>query len=129
MAGQLTTTEANTQIYPRFDFTAKELTGYISANTNGVLGGSINLRDNGSDSLLGTTFIAGATGNVADASNSVAITSGTDEIDFQLINLDVISGNITWRTISILGETAGGTPVVSPPGNSNQFLMLLGVGT
>lgn len=104
-----TTTEANSQVYPRFDFTASELGAYVSANAGVSLATNITLRDNGVGSALTIQYLAGQTGLKNDSVNTVAITSGTDEINYEITCLD-LTGGITVTWMGILGETAAAAP-------------------
>ena len=99
------TTEANYQIYPRFDFTASELGSYVSANTNAVLDCVVTLRDNGAGSGISVTYTAGQTGLKNDSVNTTVISSGTDEIDYEVANSDV-TGSVTFTWLSCLGATS-----------------------
>lgn len=98
-------TEANVQIYPRFTFTAFELQSFVSTNTNSVLASDVFLRDNGANSSLTVSYAAAQTGLKLDSSNTATITSGTDEINYSVVNNDV-TGTVTFHTLSVLGSTA-----------------------
>ena len=105
VAGSLPTftlSEADTQIYPRFSFTARELGVYVSANgitTNATV---VTLRDNGADSTLTVSYAAGETGLKLDSVNTTEITSGIDKIDFKVVTPNT-SGNITFTWMGIIG--------------------------
>ena len=115
-------TEANSQIYPRFDFTASELGVYVSANTSTLLACTVTLRDNVGDSALTVSYAATQTGLKNDSVNTATITSGADEIDYEITNSDLVGGpTITW--IGILGSTAA-----APSTAKISKMMLMGVG-
>ena len=122
------TTEANSQIYPRFTFTASELGVYVSSNTGASLATTVTLRDNGGDGTLTVSYIAGQTGLKNDSVNTDAITSGGDEIDYEVTCLDLTGGvSVTW--IGILGSTpqaAGAAAAVVA--QKMKTRMMLGVG-
>jgi len=100
-----TTTEAYTQVYPRFDFTAKELIANVTANTIATSATTIKLRDNGADSSLVLSYAAAETGLKNDTSNTATITSGSDEINYAIATPNT-SGAFAFRWMGILGETA-----------------------
>lgn len=106
-----TSTESSIQIYPRFDFTAKELECYLDVNNITTSATVVALRVNSSNSALTISIAAGATGVFSDTTNSVSIALGSDEINY-IATTPNTSGNISLRWISILGETAS-TPVVN----------------
>lgn len=99
------TTEATKSFYPRFDFTAKELVSYVSANTIATSASVFTLRDNGSDSSVTVSYAAAETGLKNDSTNTASVTSATDEICIKLATPNT-SGSITTRSLHILGETA-----------------------
>lgn len=111
------TTEANYQIYPRFNFTAKELGVMVNTNGNGTL--TITVRQNGESSGISVTYSAFQTGLKNDSVNTAEITLGTDEIDYELVTGALTTCNITW--MSVVGET---TAVAGAAGR----LLLLGAG-
>ena len=103
-------TEANSQYYSRFSFTAKQLVSYIRANSlNGTT--NIYLRDNGGDSSLTVAYTTGQTGVKNDTTNSATITAVTDEIDYKITTAGS-SGTIAVTYIGILGETAAANTFV-----------------
>lgn len=106
------TTEAKRQIYPRFDFTAKELISYVSVNTIATSATTVTLRDNGADSSVTVSYAAAETGLKNDTSNTATISSGTDEIDYKIVTPNT-SGAITFRWIGMLGETAATASAVT----------------
>lgn len=107
VAGRLLspTNEAATQIYPRFTFTAKELVCYVSANAETTDPVTVTVRDNGADSTITVTYTGSQTGLKNDSSNTSEITSGTDEINYELDHTGSV-GNITFSWVGILGTTA-----------------------
>lgn len=98
--------EASAQIYPRFTFTIKELTAYASANTMTTGTTDVTVRDNGADSILSVSYAVGQTGLKTD-SDEVVVTSGADEINYEVTNSDA-AGVVTLHSISTLGTTAAG---------------------
>ena len=115
------TTEADTQIYPRFTFTASELGAYVSVNAAALLATNITLRDNGGDSALTVQYLAAQTGLKNDSVNTATITTGADEIDYEIECLD-LTGGITVTWIGILGSTVTEAITIT------TFRTLLGVG-
>ena len=116
-AGDLTgvsTTESDVALYPRVDFTAKELCAFVSANTIATSNSTITLRDNLADSSVVLTIGAGATGIFTDSSNTATITAGTDEIDYKIVTPNT-SGTLTLRWISSIGEVAAEAVTVVGP--------------
>lgn len=101
----VSTTEATTQIYPRFDFVAKELVSYVSANTIATSASTITLRDNGADSAVTVSYAAAETGLKNDSTNTAQITSATDEINYKIVTPNT-SGNLTITWIGILGDAS-----------------------
>lgn len=99
------TTEANSQFYPRFTFTAKELVVYVSANSIATSNTTVTVRDNGVDSSITVSYAPAETGLKNDSTNTAEITSGADEIDYKITTPNT-SGTITFRSIGMLGETA-----------------------
>lgn len=122
------TTEADEQILPRFDFTASELGVMVSANTNAVLSCVVTVRDDGADSGMSVSYAAAQTGLKNDSVNTSAITGGSDEIDYKIVNSDV-AGTVTFNWIGMLGTTvdAAGQPTVKRMGGV-EFAHRLGRG-
>ena len=114
----LNATEANTQIYPRTTFTAKQLSASSDANT---LNGStvITLRDNGADSSVTITFGTSETGAKTDTTNSTIITAATDEINHGIVTAGS-SGTITLNSISLIGEISTGYTMAAALGTFNE---------
>ena len=110
-------TEANYQIYPRFNFTAKELGVMVNTNGNGPV--TITVRENGASSGISVTYSAFQTGLKNDSVNTAEIALGSDEIDYEVVTGAGTLPNISW--MSVLGET---TAVAA----SASRLSLLGVG-
>ena len=112
-AGRMTfnTAEINSQIYPRFTFTAKELGVYVFANTITTSATTITVRDNGSDSLMTVSYAAAETGLKLDSTNTAEITLATDEIDYKVVTPNT-SGSITIMWIGMMGESAGAGPQI-----------------
>lgn len=98
----VTTTEANTQVYPQFDFTAKELGTYVTANTIATSPSTVTLRDNTADSSVTVSYSAAQTGLKNDSTNTTVITSGTDKINYKIATPNT-SGSITFAWLGILG--------------------------
>ena len=117
----LNAAEANCQIYPRFTFTASELGAYVTANTSTVLACTVTLRDNGGDGALTVSYAAGQTGLKNDSVNTDAITTGADEIDYEITNSDLV-GTLTFSWIGVLGSTAA-APVTA----TIHKMMLMGI--
>ena len=101
------TTEANEQVLPRFTFTASELVVWSDANTNAADNCVVTLRDNGAGSAVTITYTPGQTGLKNDSANTAEITSGTDEITYEVANADA-AGTITFRYFGINGLSAAG---------------------
>lgn len=106
---QVSTTESNSQIYSRFDFTLKELVSLVSANTITTSASTVTAMDNGADSSITVSYAAAETGLKNDSTNTAAITSATDEIDYKIATPNT-SGLIRFIIIGTLGETASSTP-------------------
>ena len=119
------TTEANSQVYPRFTFTTKELGAFVSANTIATSDTVVTLMDNGAASSVTVSYAAAQTGLKNDSTNTAEITSGTDEIDYRVVTPNT-SGSLTFTWIGILGDTSVGAPpsVVTPL----HTLLFMGVG-
>lgn len=96
-------TEVAAQFLSQFDFTAKELGVYVSANTIATSDTVVTVRDNGVDSSLTVSYTAGQTGLKNDSVNTSAITGGTDELNYKVVTPNT-SGTFTLRWISVLGE-------------------------
>ena len=114
--------EAAAQVYPRFTFTADELGTFVSTNTTADSTTVITLRDNGGDSSVTVSYSAAETGLKSDTSNTATITSGTDEIDYQIVN-NASSGTTTFQWLALLGSTSGGpsaSPSSSPSASPSQ---------
>lgn len=106
--------EAAIQTYPRFTFRASELGTLVITNTIATSPSTITVRDNGADSTLVVSYDAAQTGLKHDSTNSVMITSGTDEINYKVVTPNTSGAmSVTW--MSILGQVP----------NSN-FLMFMG---
>lgn len=108
--------EASTQIYPRVDFAAKELTCYVSANTIATSASTVTIRDNGADSAVTVSIAAGATGLFSDSTNGAKIHAGVDEICYKIVTPNT-SGTLTFRWMSCIGfaydQPATGSYVVT----------------
>jgi enamine deaminase RidA (YjgF/YER057c/UK114 family) len=105
VAGSListSTTEANTQMYSQFTFTASEMVVWVSANTSTSGSCVITVRDNGAGNGLAVTYTFGQTGLLNDT-DTQEITSATDEIDYQVVNSG--NGTITFTQLGVLGST------------------------
>ena len=119
------TTENNSKLLPEFTFTISELGSMVSANTNSLLTTDVFVRDNGSNSSVTVSYAAAQTGLKNDSSNTTEITSGTDEINYSVVNNELVSGSITFTWIGCLGSTSS-TPVVTAKIYSK--LLTMGVG-
>ena len=106
------TIEADYQMYPRFTFTAQELGVMVSAFAGSTGSATITLRDNGAGSGISVNYTVGQTGLKNDSVNTSEITSGTDEIDYEINN--GANGTITITWMSILGAT------VAPAGRTTK---------
>lgn len=106
--------EVQAQYLPRFDFTAKELLGYVTANTIATSASTVTLRDNGADSSVVVSYAAAETGLKNDTSNSATITGGTDEINYKVLTPNT-SGTLSLRWVGVLGETASAASTFLPP--------------
>jgi len=98
------TTEAHYQMYPRFTFTASELGAMVSSNSSGSGDCVITFRDNGGSSGISVTYTPGQTGLKNDSVNTSEITSGTDEIDYEVANAGNGTVGLFW--LGVLGATA-----------------------
>ena len=103
-----TPTEANIQIYPRFTFTARQLQSSILTNTVTATS-TITLRDNGANGNESLSIPSSTTGLFVDASNTDTITSGTDEINYQVVT-GATGTSMDILHISVLGDTDVGPP-------------------
>lgn len=121
---QGTTTESVAQVYPRFNFTLKNLGCYVSTNTNAASSCDVFVRDNGGDSAMTVSYAATQTGYKEDLTNTASITSGTDEMNYSVVNNDG-AGTCTVSWLASIGFTE----TVSSVYIGNQFYQLLGVGT
>ncbi len=95
---------ANAQVRPRFTFTVKEMTAYVSVNTlnsNAV----VTAQDAGSDSSLTFTYSTGQTGWKVDSSNSYVATAATDQIHVKIDTTSSASGSISFYGVGLLGES------------------------
>lgn len=101
--------EADAVIYPRFQFTAKELGAFVSANTIATSATTITVRDNLADSSITVSFAAAETGLKNDSVNTATI-SIQDDIGYKVVTPNT-SGSLTLQWMSVLGEvaTAGGS--------------------
>lgn len=95
-------TEANVQAYPQFTFTAKEFGSFVTTNTSIVLSTVFTVRDNGANGNGTVTYTAGQTGLKNDSVNTDTITSGTDEIDYSILNND-LTGVTTVSWVGLVG--------------------------
>ena len=116
-------TEGDTQIYPQFTFTASELLAYVGANAAVVAGCTVTLRDNGADSSLTVSYAAAETGLKNDTSNTATITSGTDEINYAIVNSDAV-GTVTFQWLGVHGAVAA----VASTKLRTGVLMMMGIG-
>lgn len=116
-------TEADTQIYPQFTFTASELLAYVASSASVVAGCTVTLRDNGADSALIVSYAAAETGLKNDTSNTAEITSGTDEINYKIVNSDAV-GTVSFTWLGIHGGAAAAATTKRRVG----VLMMVGVG-
>lgn len=117
------TTLANTEVYPRFTFTAKELGVLVSSNTIATSNTTIHLMDNGAASSITVSYSASQTGLKNDSVNTASITTGTDEIAYRVVTPNT-SGTITFRWMSILGDTSTTTTTTIP--RPRLLLMMAG---
>ena len=121
------TVEANSAVYPQFTFTAEELLSSVLTNTNALSSTDVFIRDNLGDSAVTVSYLAGETGLKSDTSNTVEITSGSDEIDYKVINNELISGSIIFNWIGCSGFTAE-VPAVPSTTALYHTLSFMGVG-
>ncbi len=117
------TTEPQTQLLPRFDFTAKEYNSYVRTNASGSGNCVVTFRDNTADSAMTLTYTPGQTGLKSDTSTNVTITSGTDNINHKIVNSGNGTINMVW--IAVMGDTTGGGAVAAMIGSRR---MLTGFG-
>ena len=117
-----TTTELRAQTLPRFDFTATEFGTYATANTIITTATPIHVRDNGANGNLTVSYDVLQTGLKNDSVNSDVFTSGSDEINYQIITPNT-AGTITLTWLGVLGSTA-----VTPATAKISKMMLMGVG-
>jgi hypothetical protein len=109
-----TATEANASIYPRFEFTAKELLSFVVSNSSASGNCVVTVRDNGADSAISVTYSIAQTGLKNDSTNTATISSGTDELCYEIDNGTNVNVTFTW--LGILGNTtevaATGQPAI-----------------
>jgi len=99
----VSTTEVGVQIYPRFTFTAKQLSAYAHANTVATSNVTITFRDNGGNGNQVLTYAPGQSGLKNEPTNTDVITSGTDEIDYVLVTPNT-SGTFSLDWIGCVGH-------------------------
>jgi hypothetical protein len=97
-------TLASKEYLPRFDFTMRNFSAYVSANTIATSDTNFYIVDNGSNSAVTFAYSAAQTGVKTDTSNTVSITGGTDEIAYSVVAPNT-SGAITIMTIAAEGDT------------------------
>jgi hypothetical protein len=96
--------DVQSRLYPRFDFTAKNLGVYVLTNTLDVTG-TVTVRDNVADTTITVSYTAAETGLKQDTTNSATITGGSDEINYQ-VSIPAGTGALTPTWIASIGETA-----------------------
>lgn len=104
-AGDLlfTTTEADTQLRPRFTMTIGNIGAYVSANTIATSASNIYLRDNGVDSSVSVSYNAGQTGLKSDSTLTATITSASDKMNYKVATPNT-SGTLTITWIGIFSK-------------------------
>lgn len=107
LAGRTTgnSTESVAQMYPRFDFTVGTFQMLVTNNSINAFPTTVTLRDNGADSSVTLSYGNAETGLKEDTTNTAAITSGGDEINYSTVTPGS-SGTFQVRWMGILGETA-----------------------
>ena len=107
-AGDLlfTTTEADTQIRPRFTFTAAQLGAYATANTIATSDSTVTVRDAGVDSIVTVSFSAAQTGLQTDNTNSTIISSAANFVNYKVVTPNT-SGTLTLSYIGLLSKAEG----------------------
>lgn len=114
--------EIRSKAQPRFTFDVTKLSALISANTLSA-NATIRVRDDGANGNNLLTITASTPGLYQDTTNSDTITSGTDDVNYQIAT-GAGSGSMTVRWISVIA-----TNPVAPPGGDTPQRMLTGVGT
>jgi hypothetical protein len=94
--------DIETQMLPRFTFVAEELIAYAQTNAMTTGTTTITLRDNGADSAVTVQYVVSDIGIKNDPTNTVTITTGTDEINHKIVNTDAV-GAVTLTWIGVLG--------------------------
>lgn len=119
----ISTTETDVNSAPRFNFTAKELSALVTANTIATSATVVRTRvnlGNGSQSL---SYAAGETGLKSDSVNTDVITGdGTNEFNYSVVTPNT-SGSISFKWVGVIG--------LIPAVVTSTFLprlMMLGVG-
>jgi len=110
--------EANAQIYPEFEFTAKELETYVSANSASFTS-TFTIRDGGADSSVTISYTTGQTGLKTDSTNTATI--GVDQNISTKLATPAGSGSITIGWVGSMGETAGVAGAVTPARTMRLF--------
>ncbi len=106
----VSTTESNTQFYPRMAFTARELTCHVPVNNNTDAATTVTLRKGGADTALTLSIPASLTGDFTDTTNSVSIDAGPgNEINYKVSNLGATS-YCSVMNITMLGHTGAWDP-------------------
>src|SRR3990167_6161430 len=119
----ISTTETDVNSAPRFNFTAKELSALVTANTIATSATVVRTRvnlGNGSQSL---SYAAGETGVKSDSVNTDVITGdGTNEFDYSIVTPNT-SGSISFKWVGVIGFIPALVTSTFLP-----RLMMLGVG-
>ncbi len=104
-AGDLlfTTTEADTQLRPRFTIIIANIGAYVSANTIATSASTIYLRDNGADSSVSVSYNAGQTGLKSDSTLTATITSAADKMNYKVATPNT-SGTLTITWIGVFSK-------------------------
>jgi hypothetical protein len=107
-AGDLlfTTTEADTQLRPRFTIIVSSIGVYVSANTIATSASNIYFRDNGVDSTVTVSYNAGQTGLKADSNHTATITSAADKMSYKVVTPNT-SGTLTITWIGLFSKAEG----------------------
>lgn len=99
-------TEANTQIRPRFTFTARQLGTYVTANTIATSATDVYVRDKSANSTVTVSYDAAQTGLKTDNTHTTSIASGTDRVNYSIVTPNT-SGAITFTYIGLLSKAEG----------------------
>ena len=107
-------TESVVQIYPRFGFTASQLAARVGTNTIATSASTIRTRAAGANGNQSLSYAAAETGVKTDASNTDVLTSGTTQINYQIVTPNT-SGTLTIQWLALLGSTVSAAFIAAVP--------------